>query len=69
MADVFTLRGEHIELVQLLKASRLCGTGGEAKMAVAEGLVTVDGKPETRRRRKLIRGQRIEYGGHAIEIQ
>lgn len=69
MADVFQLRGEYIELIQLLKAAGLCGTGGEAKIAVAEGLVTVDGKTETRKRCKLTRGQRVEYNGHTIEIQ
>jgi ribosome-associated protein len=69
MADVFKLRGEQIELIQLLKATGLCGTGGEAKIVVSEGLVTVGGKTETRKRCKLIRGQRIEYNGHTIEIQ
>ena len=69
MAEAFQLRGEYIELVQLLKATGLCGTGGEAKIVVTEGFVTVDGKTETRKRCKLTRGQRVKYDGHTIEIQ
>ena len=32
----FPLRTEHIDLLQLLKATGLCATGGEAKWAVEE---------------------------------
>ncbi len=67
--QTFQLSGEHIQLIQLLKATGLCGTGGEAKIVVSEGLITVDGETETRKRCKLTRGKRIEYDGHTIEIQ
>lgn len=69
MAESFILRGETIELCQLLKAAGLFNTGGEAKAAVADGQVAVDGAVETRKRCKLTRGQRVEYSGRAIEIE
>jgi ribosome-associated protein len=47
----FKLSGDHIALFQLLKATHVCGTGGEAKIMIAEGLVTVDGEVETRLRK------------------
>jgi len=69
MAEIFELRGEYIELIQLLKATGLCGTGGEAKIVVSEGFVTVNGEIELRKRCKLTSGRRIEYDGHTIDIQ
>ncbi len=58
----FSLEGrEYIELSDLLKVAGLFDSGGMAKIAIAEGLVTVDGKPETRRRCKLRSGQVVGY--------
>lgn len=52
----FQLRAEVIDLLQLLKATGLCATGGEAKWAVDESRVTVNGDIEHRKRRKLKAG-------------
>jgi ribosome-associated protein len=49
----------YIELSDLLKVVGLFTSGGKAKIAIAEGLVTVDGHPETRRRCKLRSGQAV----------
>lgn len=49
-----------ITLGQALKAADLVGSGGEAKILIQEGLVTVNGEVETRRGRKLISGDVIE---------
>ncbi|MDH3346035.1 MAG: RNA-binding S4 domain-containing protein, partial [Kiritimatiellaceae bacterium] len=57
----FTLTGETIDLFQLLKATSLCGTGGEAKIMIDEGRVYVDGEVETRKRCKIRSGQTISY--------
>ena len=65
----FNLTGEHIALFQLLKATHLCGTGGEAKIMIAEGLVTVDGEVETRLRKKIRIGQTVAYNGEQIVVQ
>jgi ribosome-associated protein len=37
----FKITGEYIELDKLLKAAQLCATGGEARIVISEGLVTV----------------------------
>ena len=65
----FSLRGEFIELFKLLKVTGLCATGGEAKTAVAAGLVKVNGQTEMRKGCKLKPGQKVELGGQEIEIQ
>jgi ribosome-associated protein len=57
----FTLLTEYIDLSQLLKASGLAMSGGEAKMFVANGLVMVNGKTESRKRRKLSGGDVVVF--------
>lgn len=57
------LRGEFVELNKLLKFENIVASGGEAKHAIASGLVTVDGEVETRVRRKLVAGSRVRAGG------
>ena len=59
----FTLRTEIIDLLQLLKATGLCATGGEAKWAVEEERVLVNGEVEFRKRRKLKAGDVVELDG------
>ena len=66
--DEFKLKGDTIDLVQLLKAAHLCGTGGEAKIVIEEGLVTVDGEVETRKRCKIRRDQTVEYNGDSVTV-
>lgn len=57
-----------IELYQLLKLINLAASGGEAKLIIAEGLVHVNGRVETRKRRKLAAGDLVEYAGDAMRI-
>ena len=64
----FEITGEYIELDKLLKAARLCQTGGEARIVISEGLVTVDGEPETRLRRKVRPGMTVVFDGETIEV-
>ncbi len=64
----FAIRGDYIELIKLLKAANLVTSGGEAKEAVGQGLVTVDGEPETRKRRKVRPGQVVMFNGETIEV-
>tara|TARA_B100001564_G_C20615427_1_gene659643 strand:+ start:834 stop:1058 length:225 start_codon:yes stop_codon:yes gene_type:complete len=49
----FQLQTEYIDLLQMLKATTIVMSGGEAKMLVDDGFVTVNGEVEHRRRRKL----------------
>lgn len=63
------LRGDHIALDALLKATGLAPSGGAAKTLIAEGGVTVDGEVETRRGRKLRAGARVCVGGRCVRLQ
>lgn len=52
-----------IELQDWLKLERLVQSGGEAKVRIQGGDVRVNGEIETRRRKKLVDGDRVEIGG------
>ncbi|MDT8316725.1 MAG: RNA-binding S4 domain-containing protein [bacterium] len=69
MATKFKIDGAYIELIKLLKATGLCGTGGMAKMVVEDGLVLVDGEVELRKRCKLKSGQTVRFDGTLIELE
>ena len=58
----FALRGEHITLDALLKATGLAASGGAAKVLIAEGGVNVNGAAELRRGRKLRAGDEVSLG-------
>lgn len=64
----FSLQGEYIELCSLLKAANLVMSGGEGKEVVAQGLVTVDGRLELRKRCKIRAGQRVGFEGNTINV-
>jgi len=68
MAEIFTITDEYIELNKLLKASGLCGSGGQAKMVIEDNLVTVEGMIETRKRRKVTDGMIVEYSDQSIKV-
>lgn len=63
------LRGDHITLDALLKATGLAGSGGEAKALIAEGAVRVNGEAELRRGRKLRVGDVVELGTQRVEVR
>jgi len=67
MNQTFKISGDYIELNKLLKASGLCGTGGQAKMIIKDGLVIVDGEIETRIRRKIRHGMIIKYLAQSLK--
>jgi ribosome-associated protein len=54
---------EPVELYKILKFEGLVGTGGEAKIAIDEGMVKVNGNIELRRRNKIKAGDEIEFMG------
>jgi ribosome-associated protein len=58
--STFPIHTEHIDLLQFLKATGIAATGGEAKALVDEGLIRVNGEEESRRRRKLRPGDRVD---------
>jgi ribosome-associated protein len=55
----FSLEGEYIELIKLLKNLSIAQTGGHAKMIVEDELVIRNGELETRKRAKLIKGDTV----------
>ena len=65
----FALRGEHITLDALLKASGLVTSGGAAKLLIADGGVRVNGQVETRRGRKLRAGDEVAVGESRVRVQ
>lgn len=68
MSIQFAVRGEYIQLDQLLKATGLSDSGGSAHTAIADGLVKVDGVVDTRKRAKLRPGQKVLFAGETIEL-
>jgi ribosome-associated protein len=64
----FAVRGDHIQLDQLLKATGLCESGGAAHAAIAEGQVRVDATVDTRKRAKLRPGQVVDYAGQTVRL-
>jgi len=65
----FTLEGEFIPLIQLLKATNLVQTGGEAQIVVSEGLVKYNGQVDTRKRLKVKRGDVVEFDNNKILVK
>ena len=64
----FQLRGEFVELNQLLKLTGVCDSGGAGKALVAEGVVVVDGKVESRKTAKIRAGQVVTLGDVRITV-
>ncbi|MEO7855360.1 MAG: RNA-binding S4 domain-containing protein [Rubrivivax sp.] len=64
----FALRGEHITLDALLKATGLADSGGQAKALVGAGQVQVDGQRELRKTCKIRAGQQVSFGNSRIRV-
>ena len=59
---------EPVELYKILKFEGMVASGGEAKMVIADGFVLVNGEFETQKRKKIVSGDIIEFGGETIRI-
>ena len=66
---VVEISSEPVELYKILKFEGMVATGGEAKQVISEGLVLVNGKVETRKRKKIVTGDTIEFDHEKIRIQ
>ncbi|TCO76553.1 RNA-binding S4 domain-containing protein [Chromatocurvus halotolerans] len=60
---------EPVELYKILKFEGLTTTGGEAKLLIGDGQVTVNGETETRRRRQMVDGDVIGFRGEELQLQ
>lgn len=68
MREVIISR-EPVELYKILKFEGLAENGGSAKLIVSEGHVKVNGEVETRKRRKIVSGDSIEFQGETLQIK
>jgi ribosome-associated protein len=60
---------EPIELYKILKFKNMVDSGGEAKHVIFEGQVKVNGKVETRKRKKIFSGDVVEFGENKIRVR
>lgn len=64
----FSLKGEYIQLIQLLKVLNWVEHGAMAQFVVEEGLVRYNGQIDHRKRLKVKVGDIIEYDGQQVKI-
>ena len=64
----FTVEGDYIPMIQLLKAAGLVQTGGEAQIAVTDGEVLYNGLVDFRKRLKVTKGDVVKFRGNTIRI-
>ena len=66
--ETINLRDEYIKLGQALKAAGLVENGVDAKYAIQDGLVKVNGATECQRGKKLYDGDEVLFEGNTIKI-
>lgn len=67
--EKIAINTEFIKLDALLKFAALTGTGGEAKMAIAEGMVKVNGEVCTMRGKKIRSGDTVEFDRFVLQVE
>lgn len=66
--EIIKLRDDYIKLGQALKAAGLAESGVDAKYAIEEGLVQVNGEISFQRGKKLVNGDVVTFEGNTIRI-
>lgn len=66
--EKITIDTDFIKLDSLLKFAAAVGTGGEAKQAIAQGYVKVNGEVCTMRGKKLRDGDRVNFQNMEFQI-
>lgn len=64
----FSLRGDYVALCDLLKLTGIADSGGQGKLMIANGEVTVDGQPESRKTAKIRAGQTVTCLGQSVRV-
>jgi len=59
---------EPVELFKILKFEGLVPSGAEAKIVISEGLVLLNGRVETQKRKKIMSGDVIDFSGETLKI-
>jgi ribosome-associated protein len=67
--ESFKIKGEYIQLNQLLKVLGWVEDGAEANQAIDDGRVKVNGETELRRRNKIYPGMVVGFEGKSMMIQ
>ena len=66
--EKITINTDYIKLDAMLKFAAAVGTGGEAKLVISEGMVSVNGEVCTMRGKKLKPGDRVSFQDMSFEI-
>lgn len=66
--ETIEITTEYIKLQDLLKFAAAVQTGGEAKMVIQEGEVTVNGEVCAMRGRKIRPGDDVCFNGHHYTV-
>ena len=66
--QTYRIRDEFIKLGQALKAAGFVESGVDAKFAVQDGLVKVNGQVETARGKKLVPGMEVTLDGSSYRV-
>ncbi|MBC8047648.1 MAG: RNA-binding S4 domain-containing protein [Fimbriimonadaceae bacterium] len=64
----FKIKGEYIELMQLLKITGIANTGGHAGILITNGEIKLNGQEEFRKRAKVRIGDVVEYEKRKIDV-
>lgn len=64
----FKLHGEYVALCDLLKLTGIADSGGQGKLMIANGEVTVDGQPESRKTAKIRANQTVQCLGQQVLV-
>ena len=67
--NIVEITNEPVELYKILKFEGVVASGGEAKSVIADGQVLVNGKVETRKRKKIVSGDTVEFSGEIYSIK
>lgn len=67
--EVVRIKDEFIKLGQVLKLAGLVDSGVDAKLVIQDGLVKVNGEIDTRRGRKIVVGDIVEYQGSKVKVE
>ncbi len=66
---IVEITSEPVELYKILKFEAMVGSGGEAKMVIADGLVQLNGEVETQKRKKIVSGDVIKFSDEVLLIR
>lgn len=69
MAEKIKINTEFIKLEALLKYASLVNSGGEAKMFIQDGKVSVNGEICTMRGKKIRSGDKVSFGGNEVIVE